>query len=306
MPAHSHGLAGSLFTESHPGNDDASQECDVASGDDEDSAAVYAGSSSSAPIKPSTEAESHWLSVLDFEKESVKSSFGPNISKATRRWGGDVKTSAFRALRQDPCLHACFDKAKGSNKSLIDSSLSTSSAAGASAHAIITAQGIVKDWVDFLESYSKQHESKKDKVWEDFYNDRAKVLKEWALKPLDDALRLQAGIYGKAVSTIRNGVLAAADSAIKSVLKDSPPSEGFFFGNPSDELHSQVQLEFMTKQLKSPAPSFRGKGKYTPARRPQPSSYKSSTSTTTTPASSSKSSSNRAPFRKPRGGKKER
>ena len=54
---------------------------EVASGDEEDQS-TYDTSSSSA-IKPFAESEALWLSTLDFEKESSKSSFGPNTTKAT-------------------------------------------------------------------------------------------------------------------------------------------------------------------------------------------------------------------------------
>lgn len=50
-----------------------------------------------------------------------------------------------------------------------------------------------------------------------------------------------------ATSQVRHSVIKEADKSIQSVLKTKPPAGGFFFGDPSNAIHTQLQFAFLTR-----------------------------------------------------------
>ena len=264
----------------------------------EDDPAEDAGPASVRIASP--EVETSWIDVLDLARDPVKPSFGPKTHRLTKRWGGASAASAFRALRPDPCLHQAFDDAKKSNKTLVESSSVFASASGASAHAILAASEKLEKFIGEISSVVCA-----DEQWMNYFAQAASSLKMDVLFPLKDAVSLQASIYGKAVSTVRTGVVAAAAAPVKSALKDIPPSGGFFFGDPAERLSANMQYAYMAKQLASSSSSSRGgRGGSSASFRPPPSKSSSSSSkSSSTPSASSSSSAKNRPFRGGKGGK---
>ena len=62
------------------------------------------------------------------------------------------------------------------------------------------------------------------------------------LFPLCDSTHCLAGSVGRAIAAIRAGVLKHADAAVQPVLRSSPPSAGFFFGDPSSQVWSSLNF----------------------------------------------------------------
>ena len=73
-----------------------------------------------------------------------------------------------------------------------------------------------------------------------------------ALLPLRDALRCLAHVFGRATSAIRAGVVRHADPSIQSVLRSSPPSSDFFFGNPATQVSSSLRMAFLSSLIQRP------------------------------------------------------
>ena len=245
--------------------------------------------------------EDHWTGILDLSKDPVKLPFGPsNVRSLTKRWGGSTASSAFRALRPDPCLHGAFDKAKVTNKSLVESAASLASAAGAAAHAVLSAASHIEKFVDVLGRVQVDNEE-----WAQFFASSASDLKKDVVSPLMDAAALQASVYGKAVSSVHSGVIAAAETPVKSALKDIPPSGGFYFGDPAERLTANMSYAVMAAQLASTSSSSRGKrgGAASSFSRRPPSSITAAKSTVAA-SSASTAKSSVLPFRGGKGGRK--
>ena len=49
-----------------------------------------------------------------------------------------------------------------------------------------------------------------------------------------------AGAVGKAITAIRSGVIKNPGEAVQLVLRTSPPADGFFFGDPSSQVHNSL------------------------------------------------------------------
>lgn len=301
-----HDLAVSVFSDSSqaggfpPVNESASidgEEEEEASDEDED----QPNGSVSSSRQPSKDAISKWNNVLNFAKMPVKSTFGPGSSRLTKRWGGgDDASASFRAPTPDPCLLQAFDKAKTANKSLVDSASAIASSSGAAAHAILSASETLESCIaEFQRIAASQEEG-----WKDFFLNSAEALKLNALAPLNDALSLQASAYGRAVGVVRSGVVAAAETPVKPVLKAVPPSGGFYFGDPAERVMSAMNYALVASQLR---PSSRGGRGSAPSSSFGRSASSRATATTSaskksSPAASSSTSSR--PFPRGKGGKR--
>ena len=111
------------------------------------------------------------------------------------------------------------------------------------------------------------------------------------LDPLADVTSCTAAIYGSASSHVRQGIIAEADKSIQSVLRSKFPDKGFYFGDPTDAIQSQMQYAFMSSAVNSKAstsgakPDYSRKGSFAPAPKKKP--Y-----TPSSPSSDSKTSGN--------------
>ena len=272
-------------------NDDAS----------EDDESYSAAGSTSSSRRPSKEALDVWNDTLDLSKEPIRSTFGPKVAGLMKRWGGDTADS-FRAPRMDPSLLHVFSKAKQANKSLVESSTAVAASSGAAAHAITSAMETVECWIAEIEKVAPTQEG----GWKEFFQNMAASLKNDAAVPLNDALKLQAASYGKAVAAVRNGVVAAAEAPVKEVLKITPPSNGFFFGDPAERLNSSMGYALMSAQLQqaSSSSSRGGRGGAASSLGRKSAAKSAASAKKSAPSSSSPaSSSSSRPFARGRGGK---
>ena len=205
---------------------------------------------------------------------------GPTISAISLRWS--TLDSRFRPLRKDPCLHAQFEKLSKENKSFMDFAFSSMAASTAAAHAVSHAAAYMEEFVRNLSSVLP------DPVWASFCENAEKAVTADAILPLRDASRGLAHNFGRAVSFVRSGVIRHSDAAIQPVLRSSPPSSGFFFGDPAAQVSSSLNLAVMSSLIqRQRAPASRG-GYF---RRPATSSRGASSSTSTAASPSSASAS---------------
>ena len=270
--------------------------------DDDEDATVDAASSDVAAAKthcPSSVAKAKWASLLDFQTKSTsKKSYGPAISKTLKFWNDNNEAVGFRAPKEDPCVRFAFDNAKVKNKSVFDLSSASASVAGALANAIFRALEEVECFVDF---FKKKASDGEPLSWTpEECAEAAAVVTKFIKTPLEDAGRMQAHAFGKAISAVRNAVVSSADSRLKSALKDFPPSDEFFFGNPHEQLHQYISIEMDLARAKPSASSssVRGRG-FLASRRAAPSSAASSFKSTDASKSPASSSASAAPWKRP-------
>ena len=86
------------------------------------------------------------------------------------------------------------------------------------------------------------------------------------LSPLDDAADILASSFARGVQAVRKGVIAAAPAPLRSILSSRPPSGGFFFGNPTQELTAAMDFQVMATQMAQSSTPRRAP----PPRRPPP------------------------------------
>ena len=259
--------------------------------------------SASGPKSPSSATTLKWSSLLAFPRvidggARASAPLGPT-SKArscVRRWADSEAAPSFSAPRREDCLHSAFEAFKKSHQDLFKFASSSADFVGAAAHAIIHASDVIRGFLDLLV------ESINDPQWGPYFAKVREDAKSTIFAPLDDAASCCAAVYGGAVSQIRKGVTAAADDAVKSVLKSKPPAGGYFFGDPADALHAQLSYAFMSSSLKAKAPA-RSRGSHASyAARPSRQPAKPASSSSASASSSAKPAGN-ASGRSSRGGR---
>ena len=210
--------------------------------------------SSSSSWSPPSDLANAWESLVGISSTDSweeSKSLGPSISALTRRWS--APESGFRPLRRDLCLHAQFEKLAKESKLLMDFALSSMAASSAAAHAVLHAAAFVGEFVRNLSSVSP------DPAWASFCEDAVKAVTLDALHPLRDASLGLAHVFGRAASSIWSGVICHANSAIQPVLRSSPPSSGFFFGDPAAQVTSSNNLAVMSSLVQRQCtPASRG------------------------------------------------
>ena len=216
-------------------------------------------SSPSSLRRPSDDIRAKWTGLVNFPVPgapfSTKQQFGPAVSNIIRRWGDPNSASDFSALRRDDCLHAAFEAFSKSKKDLYESSFFASSCAGASAHAVLHATAWIEEFLAFLQgSYAE------DSSWQSWVSTASASLKAHVFSPLSDASKCMASLYGRSASKVRNGVVESAETAVKSFLKTVPPSNGYYFGNPTEQLNSAMNYAVMSASLSTKPSSFARRG----------------------------------------------
>jgi len=234
----------------------------------------------------------NWKSLVGLSSSDVwepSKRLGPHVSGVIRRWG--APDSGFSSFRRDPCLHATFDKFSKDTKPFLDLAFSSMAASSAAAHALSHASAYVDEFVRNLASVSL------DPAWAPFCADAEKAISDNALLPLCDASRCLANVYGRSTSTIRAGVIRHADSSIQSVLRSSPPSSEYFFGDPAAQVSSSMNLAVMSSLIqRQRAPASRGF-----FRRPAASSRGNASSAASSSTSSASTSKGKGSGRSSRG-----
>ena len=225
----------------------------------------------------------NWKSLVGLSSSGAwepSKRLGPPVSGVIRRWG--APDSGFESFRRDPCLHSTFDKFSKDMKPFLDLAFSSMAASSAAAHAVSHASAYVDEFVRHLASVSS------DPAWAPFCADAEKSVSDNALLPLRDASRCLANVFGRSASTIRAGVVRLADSSIQSVLRSSPPSSGFFFGDPAAQVSSSMNLAVMSTLIqRQRAPASRGFFRR-PAASTRGNTSAAASSSTSSSASSSK------------------
>ena len=254
-PASSSAAVGVDVASSGDGDDDDDGD-DVRNG--EDVAVVDEdGVSSASPLSswsPPSDMADSWRSLVGLSSPSVwreSTRLGPSVSGLVRRWCSP--DSGFRSLRRDPCLHAAFEELLTESTALLEFAFSSMAASSAAAHALSHASAFIGEFVRRLASFSP------DPAWPSFCEGAESAISNDALLPLRDASRCLAHVFGRATSAIRAGVIRHADSSIQPILRTSPPSSEFFFGDPADQVLSSLRLALLSSLLPRPlAPASRG------------------------------------------------
>ena len=271
------------------GKDDDGVEDDDDGVKDDDDASVVAeeGDSSASPPSswsPPPDMADIWKSLVGLPSSSSgkwepSTRLGPSTSGVIRRWGSS--DSGFSSLSRDPCLHTTFDKYLKESKALLDLAFSSMASSSAAAHALSHASAYVDEFVRRLATVSAEP------GWASFCAEAEKAISDNALLPLRDASRCLAGIYGRSTSTIRAGVIRHADPSIQSVLRSSPPSSEFFFGDPAAQVSSSMNLAVISTLIQSQrAPASRGYFRRPGAYSRGGASAAASSSTSSSPSSS--------------------
>ena len=214
------------------------------------------GVSSASPLSswsPPSDMADSWRSLVGLSspvwRESTR--LGPSVSGLVRRWCSP--DSGFRSLRRDPCLHAAFEGLSTDSSALLEFAFSSMSASSAAAHALSHASAFIGEFVRRLASFSP------DPAWTSFCEEAGSAISNDALLPLRDASRCLAHVFGRATSAIRAGVIRHADSSIQPILRSSPPSSEFFFGDPAAQVSSSLRMALLSSLIQHQhAPASRG------------------------------------------------
>ena len=244
--------------------------------------------------------ESHWIDALHFDRDVSSSSSSTGVKKLIKKWGGG-ENSAFRPLKEDPCLSSSFDKLRGKEKQHLEFRNFSESIAGASAHASLSALVAAKEGLDAAREARRQIEAgasvSPDAVC-DLLSNFEDALRKSVIAPLKDNVNLQAALGFKAVSTTRKNLLAVVNSSTKSVIEKKKPESRFFFGNPESEVNARFNQDYMESNSKSSSSSSASagfkKGGFNAYNKGRFQHHKRATSSSNSNAASSSSSSSSA------------
>ena len=242
-----------------------------------DDAAAHAGSSSSSS---SIEFEEKFAAMLGLSADDVPAVYGPRAHRATKRWAGPSTSSVFRPLRRDPCLLSQFERFVSSDKAFFDLASVTMAKSGAASHALLSASSYIERFLDGLRHVLSTPE------WPATCDHVDAAMNEHVLAPLRDATSSLADAFGRALSGVRAGVLKSAASSVVPVLRSSPPSGGFFFGNPTALVTSSMNLSALDAIIRRPSSPSSFASPDTP--RPSTSSSLRTSARGTAPARSSR------------------
>ena len=259
---------------------------------------------------PSAKAEATWARLLDYAKAPyTKRPFGPVTSRLMKDWSNEKDAANFRLPREDPCIRFAFSAARDKHDSLFKFSKTAANSAGASANALFAASEGVSKLVERFESIEASLDP--EDPWLNRLDEFKDEIKSSVKKPIDDAIKISAGVFGGAVSAVRGAVVPFAGK-VAETLKETPPSNGFFFGNKRTDIDSDLSIyhnlsDKKSATTKTTTSKFR-KPAYQKNRANNASSSSSSSTSKSTSSSSysrdNKKSSGGGNFRNGKGGKK--
>ena len=258
---------------------------------------------SSSTMTPEPEMIAFWKSSIP--AYSLSPSFRPLSSAVnrTRKWGSAAAPD-FAPPKQEPFARSYYDSFKESSKSTYDSAITLMSSSGAAAHAIAYAHARIGVMQQYLAKQDATPEEREDAApWLNCCADVATALQ--------DASRILGASYAHGMWEVRKGVLKAASKHINSILKDSLPAEGFYFGNPEKEVLSHAQLMRAEADL-NPPPAPKASRRFfqrppaaraSTTQRSRPAAADAAPSSTPSSSSSSSSKRGKGYGRSSRGGK---
>jgi len=132
-------------------------------------------------------------------------------------------------------------------------------ASGALGHAASHVREAMKNLVDWLRRLVPGDQVYQDRITADV----VPWVHRMVTTPINDVTRLSSSLYARSVCNVRAGVVEAADEAVRPFLRRAPPSEGFFFGNPTDALATSMNFAYLKNSTKSSSSSSRrGSARY--------------------------------------------
>ena len=305
-------------------DDDDDEDRDDADSSVDEEAEKNAFKKKSSPIQSSQTLKDQWVALMNYDDETAKV-FGPKGFVSTMKRWSDTKGSPFHRPREDPCISPLFDILKTKEKAKFEQNTNTAAASAAAGHAVLTAWDCTKSTVKELDAALKCFRRNPDGVSKESLIDliaaSSSVLSDSACRPLIDAASMLSSLHGKMISNVRKSVIEVAPEGSKSALREHKPADSFYFGNPAEEMKSQMDFELVRQQLHSSSSSSysssSAKNLLNRFKRPSSSargrpSAKASTSESTSASSSSSTQrksfksgfgGSKRPFQKPRGGK---
>lgn len=165
-------------------------------------------------------------------------------SRLRSKWANKEGAPHFASPKPDDSLVTAFDQVKAKHKqswSTLDATMS----AGASAHAILSAESFIRC---FLKSLPKDFEDLEEfQAWKEEVKES---FKKNALAPISDASSCLAAVVNSSVKEIRRLVIdSPAARNLKTCLKEAPPSSDSFFGNPTERINSAISNSFMLSSM---------------------------------------------------------
>lgn len=161
------------------------------------------------------------------------------------KWANKEGAPYFAAPKPDDSLSASYDQVKTKHKQTWSALDTAMSSAGASAHAILSAESFLRC---FLKEIPKdfddlgEYRSWREQIKESF--------KKSALVPMAEATTCLAAVVNNSVKEVRRLVVDASTSkSLKSCLKEAAPSATHFFGNPSERINSAISNSFMLSSM---------------------------------------------------------
>ena len=272
------------------------------SGEDDEGLGDFAPPSSST-MTPEPEMVAFWKSSIP--AYSLSPSFRPLSSAVnrTKKWGSSAAPD-FAPPKQEPFARSYFDTFKESSKASYDGAIHLMSSSGAAAHAIAYAHARIGVMQEYLAKQDATPEEREDAApWLNCCADVATALQ--------DASRILGANYAHGMWEVRKGVLKAASKHINSILKDSLPSDGYYFGNPEKEVLSHAQLMRAEADL-NPPPAPKASRRFfqrppaaraSTTQRSRPAAADAAPSSTPSSSSSSSSKRGKGYGRSSRGGK---
>ena len=240
---------------------------------DDDDETLKDSTDPTAAVTPSTAVAKKWKDLLKIPKivPSAKASrFGPSIKKPLRKWADIEAATDFSALRGEDCLHGAFEAMRKKNPDHLKLATFAANAAGAAAHASLTAATAMDGvFAELKEAFAH------DPNWTNWLSQTTEKLKSSVVSPLQDSASCNAAAYGYASWQVRQAVIKEADKSIQSVLRSKPPSNGFYFGDPADSIHAQMSYAYMSSAVNTKPSSSRSRPafqsrSYMPKKKPPP------------------------------------
>ena len=207
-----------------------------------------------SPLQSSQTLKDQWLALMNFEDETAKA-FGPKgMVSIMKRWG-DKTGSPFHRPSEDPCIKSLFETFKTKEKTQFEQFTATAASSAAGGHAVLTAWDCVKSAVAEFDNAAKFFRRDPDSVSKEDLIDlivaASSALSDSACSPLIDAASILSSLHGKMISAVRKGVIDVAPKDTKIALRDHKPANSFYFGNPLEELRSQMDFDLVRHQLHS-------------------------------------------------------
>ena len=189
--------------------------------------------SPSSSITPEPEMINYWKSSIP--AFSFSSSFHPLLSALgrTKKWS-NAAAPDFAPPKQEPFASSLFNAFKESSKSAYDNAIHLSSS-GAAGHAIAYAAARVGVMQDFLANLDATPEEREEAApWVRCCSDVAMALQ--------DASCILGANYAHGLLEVRKGAMKSASHHLMPILRDSPPSGGYYFGIPKEKVLSSAQF----------------------------------------------------------------